>query len=258
MQSQSDITSSLPYLIDQKQVMGPPHTQGGGGDGLLKTINTRRWDSLRVTLSSSSHTSVYFLQVHREEKKKFDLKCVRERLINKMTVWYLKLRIFMKFTLWSRVSGRGGGSIPDKCWENLLRVGMIYHRSYYPSHTLSYLPCWLAWSINIILIHWFHFQFSSVTHLCLTLCYPMDCSTPGLPIHHQLLEPAQTHVPQVGDAIQRSHPLSYPSPPAFNLSQHQGLFQWVSSSHQVAKVLELQLQHWFNLCSHYLLTWLLT
>ena len=86
-------------------------------------------------------------------------------------------------------------------------------------------------------------QFSSVTQSCLTLCDPMDCSMPGLPVHHQLLELTQTHVHQVGDAIQPSHPLSSPSPPAFNHSQHQGLFQWVSSSHQVAKVLNLQFQH---------------
>ena len=75
------------------------------------------------------------------------------------------------------------------------------------------------------------------------LCDPMDCSTPGLPVHHQFLEFTQTHVHRVSDAIQPSHPLSSPSPPAFNLSQHQGLFKWVSSSHPVAKVLELQLQH---------------
>ena len=70
---------------------------------------------------------------------------------------------------------------------------------------------------------------------CLTLLDPMDCSTPGLPVHHQLLELAQTHVHWVSDAIQLSHPLSSPSPPTFNLSQHQGLFQWLSSLHQVAK-----------------------
>ena len=75
------------------------------------------------------------------------------------------------------------------------------------------------------------------------LCFPMDCSTPGFPVHHQLPELAQTHVHRVGDAIKPSHPLSSPSPPAFSLSQHQSLFQWVSSSHQVAKILELQLQH---------------
>ena len=70
----------------------------------------------------------------------------------------------------------------------------------------------------------------------------MDCSTPGLPVHHQPLEFTQTHVHLVGDAIQPSHPLLPPSPPTFNLSQHQGLFR-VSSSHQVVNVLELQLQH---------------
>ena len=87
-------------------------------------------------------------------------------------------------------------------------------------------------------------QFSSVTQSCLTLCDPMNRSTPGLPVtHHQLLESTQTNVHRVGDTIQSSHPLSSLSPPALNLSQHQGLFQWVSSSHQVAKILEFQLQH---------------
>ena len=81
---------------------------------------------------------------------------------------------------------------------------------------------------------------NSVTQSRLTLCDPMDYSTPGLPIHCQF---TQTHVHWVGDAIQPSHPLSSPSPPTLNLSQHQGLFKWVSSSHQVAKGLELQLQH---------------
>ena len=85
-------------------------------------------------------------------------------------------------------------------------------------------------------------QFSSAAQSCLTLCDPMGYSMPGFPVHHQLLELAQTHVHQVGDATQPSHPLSSPSPPDLNLSQHQGLFQWVSSSHQVAKVLELQHQ----------------
>ena len=87
--------------------------------------------------------------------------------------------------------------------------------------------------------------FSLVAQLCLTLCESMDCSTPGFLVHHQLPELAQTHVPQVGDAIQLSHPLSSPSLPAFSLSQHQGLFQGIRSSYQVAKVLEFQLQHQF-------------
>ena len=86
-------------------------------------------------------------------------------------------------------------------------------------------------------------QFSSVAQLCTTLWDPMNGSTPGLPVHHQLLELTQTHVHRVSDAIQPSHPLSSPSPPAINLSQHQGLFKQVSSSHQVAKLLEFQLQH---------------
>ena len=77
-----------------------------------------------------------------------------------------------------------------------------------------------------ILLHWA--QFSSVAQLCLTLCDPMDCSTPGLPVHHQLPEFTQTHVHWVSDAIQPSHTLLSPSPPTFNLSQHQGLFQCVS------------------------------
>ena len=85
--------------------------------------------------------------------------------------------------------------------------------------------------------------FSSVVQTCPTLCDLIECSTPGFPVHHQLPELAQTHVHWFDDAIQPSHPLSSPSPPAFSLSQHQGLFQWVSSSHQVAKVLEFQLQH---------------
>ena len=84
------------------------------------------------------------------------------------------------------------------------------------------------------LYHFSPIQFSSVTQLCPTLCDPMDCSTPGFPVHHQLLELTQTHIHQVGDAIQPSHPLSSPSPSAFNLSQHQGLFKWVCSLHHVS------------------------
>ena len=112
-------------------------------------------------------------------------------------------------------------------------------------------------SILIRLDHWQHWTFqwessrkmipsfssTSVTQLCLTLWDTMNRSTTGLPVHHQLPEFAQTHVHWVSDAIQPSHPLSFPSPPAPNPSQHQGLFQWVSSSHEVAKVLEFQLQH---------------
>ena len=84
--------------------------------------------------------------------------------------------------------------------------------------------------------------FSPVAQSCPTLCDPVNCSMPGLPVHHQLPEFTQTHLHRVGDAIQPSHPLSSPSP-ALSLSQHQGLFQWVNSLHEVAKVLEFKLQH---------------
>ena len=108
---------------------------------------------------------------------------------------------------------------------------------------------------------WILLQFSSVAQSCPTLCDPMNRSMPGLPVHHQLPEFTQTHVHRVGDAIQPSHPLSSPSPPAPNPSQHQGLFQWVNSLHEVAKVLEFQLQHqffqWLLLRSYLLLLYCL-
>ena len=104
------------------------------------------------------------------------------------------------------------------------------------------LHSWLISLLDLLTLC-YKTRFSSVQSLSpVWLCDPMECSMPGLPVHHQLPEPSQTHVHRVGDAIHPSHPLSSPSP-AFSLSQHQGLFQWVSSSHQVAKVLEFQLQH---------------
>ena len=87
------------------------------------------------------------------------------------------------------------------------------------------------------------YQFSSVTQSCPTLHDPMNCSTPGLPVHHHLPQSTQTRIHGVDDAIQPSQPLLSPSPSAFNLSPHQGLFKWVSSPHQVAKVLEFQIRH---------------
>ena len=97
----------------------------------------------------------------------------------------------------------------------------------------------------------FPVQFSSVAQSCLTLCSSMDSSTPVIPVHHQLLEPTQTHVHRAGAAIQIAHPLSCPSHPTFNLSQHQGLFQKVGSLHQVAKRLEFQLQHCISPSNEY-------
>ena len=102
--------------------------------------------------------------------------------------------------------------------------------------------CWETCQLQIVFAMGYA-QFSSVAQSCPTLCNPMDYSMPGLPVLHQLQKLAQTHVHQVSDAIQPSHPLSSSSSPAFNLSQHKGLLKWVSSSHQVAKVLDFQLQH---------------
>ena len=143
-------------------------------------------------------------------------------------------------------------------------LDILLHFPYFSSHcetTLRWLHlCSVNYAFNItdVCEHWWYswhqifgvqilasssVQFSSVTQSCPSLCDPMNCSTPGLPVHHQLLEFTQTHVHWVSDVIQPSHPLSSPSPPAPNPSQHQSLFQWVSSSHEVAKVLEFQLQH---------------
>ena len=118
----------------------------------------------------------------------------------------------------------------------------VHRCTVYISRTWKQLRCPSAdkW---IRKLWYIYIQFSSVAQSCPTLCNPMDCSMPGLPVHHQPPEFTQIHLHWVGDAIQPSHPLSSPSPPAFNLSQHHGLFQWVSSSHQVAKELEFQLQH---------------
>ena len=112
------------------------------------------------------------------------------------------------------------------------------------SHCVHIFICvqWaVSWLLLLILYQVDSVQFSSVAQSCPTLCDPMNRSTPGLPVHHQLPEFTQTHVHRVGDAIQPSHPLSSLSPPAPNPSQHQSLSQWVNSSHEVAKVLEFQL-----------------
>ena len=106
---------------------------------------------------------------------------------------------------------------------------------------LGFRGPWIRLKAHVFSIEWI--QFSSVTQFCPTLCDPMNRSTAGLPVHHKFPESTQTHVDSVGDAIQPSHPLSSPSPPTLDLSQHPGLFKWVSSSHQVAEVLEFQLQH---------------
>ena len=127
--------------------------------------------------------------------------------------------------------------------EDPLEKGMETHSSIlaWEIHGERNLASYSPWGHRVR--HDWLTQFSSVTQSCLTLCSPMDCSMPGFPVHHQLLEFTQTHVHWVGDTIQPSHSLLSPSHSAFNLSQHQGPFQRVRSLHQVAKLLEFQLQY---------------
>ena len=137
----------------------------------------------------------------------------------------------------------------SKRLEGTIKFQWFSHRDYYFSRSaMTCLHHLFTFSVYSDSFYWtdIHFvchavQFSSVTQSCPTLCDPMNRSMPGLPVHHQLLEFTQTHVHRVNDTIQPSHPLSSPSPPAPNPSQHQSLFQWVNSSHEVAKVLEFQL-----------------
>ena len=132
--------------------------------------------------------------------------CCTEKWISSMYAHIL----FFRFPSYTG-RHRALSSLVIICYENLLVDDLLYEG---PSTVVNFL--------------------SSVAQSCLTFCDPMNHSTPGLPVHHQLPESTQTHVHWVGDTIQLSHPLSSPSPPALNLSQHQGLFKWVSSSHQVA------------------------
>ena len=140
----------------------------------------------------------------------------------------------------------GTASVRINHWR--IHTITLLHRKFYfntvrMDHFLSFLRAHSFLSFFIKYLLSTSVQFSSVAQSCLTLCAPMNRSTPGLPVPHQLPEFTQTHAHRVGDAIQPSHPLSSPSPPAPNPSKHQGLFQWVNSSHEVAKVLEFQLQH---------------
>ena len=122
-------------------------------------------------------------------------------------------------------------------WETGIDIYTLLHVKQITNKNLLYSTG------NSIMTYISSIQFSSVSQLCMTLWDPVNHSTPALPVHHQLPEPTQTHVHWVGDAIQPSHPLSSYSLPALNLFQHQDLFKWVSSWHQVAKILEFQLQH---------------
>ena len=140
------------------------------------------------------------------------------------------------------IGGGNGNPLQDSCLENPRDRGAWWAAIYGGVQNRTWLRR-LSSSSIAIKKNKHNFQFSSVAQSCLTLCDPVDCSIPGFSLHHYLLEFAQTHVHRVVDAIQPSHPLLSPSAPAPSPSQHQGLSQGVSSSHQVAKVLELQLQH---------------
>ena len=141
---------------------------------------------------------------------------------------------------WERL--RAGGKRSDRRWDGWMASSTqwIWVWANWDSEGQGGLACCSPWGckesdMTESLYNNNVFQFSSVAQPCPTLCDPMDCSMPGFPVHHQLPEFTQTDVHGVGDAIQPSHPLLSPSPPTFNLSQHQGLFKWVSSLHQVAK-----------------------
>ena len=123
----------------------------------------------------------------------------------------------------------------------LIAIHLSYLKSNLSFTALSNIRYYWNLTVNETGLFVLSVQFNSVTQLCPILCDPMNCSRPGLPVHHQLPEFTQPHVHHVGVAIQLSHPLSSPFPPAPNPSEHQGLFQWVNSSHEVAKVLKFQL-----------------
>ena len=148
---------------------------------------------------------------------------------------------FFRQQYWSVLPFPSPGDLPDpgiKSRSPALQADSL------PTELRGNLPKLTEFNLHFTWdIYQFSVQFSSIAQSCLILWDPMNCSTPGLPVHHQLLEFTQTHVHRVSDAIQPTHPLLSPSPPAPNPSQHQSLFQWVNSSHEVAKVLEFQLQH---------------
>ena len=153
----------------------------------------------------------------------------------------------------SGISTRGGNGnlLQYSCQDNPMDRGVwqvtvhgVAESQTWLKQLSMHVECEVKWKKEriqtwLLVLHTFQF---SLVQSCPILCDPMNCSMPGFAVHHQLPELAQTHVHRVGDAIQPSHPVLSPSLPAFSLSQHQGLFQWVSSSHQVAKVLELQHQ----------------
>ena len=167
-------------------------------------------------------------------------------LSDNCTHWFLKY-----VGCWDlRIAGGGDMREIWGHWQNICKFSMSYKYIWIQNWTQSLKKKYRLRNCLLMLEAeecsvWIWVQITRLVQSLspVWLCDHMDCSTSGIPVHHKLPEFTQTHVHWVGDAIQLSHPLLSPSPPDFNLSQHQGLFQWVSSSHQVAKVLEFQLQH---------------
>ena len=149
-----------------------------------------------------------------------------------MEAWRAAIHGVAKSRIWQRLNWTELISEKKECFSSLSPPPPREYRCF--GRSISQSKRWL-FKLNECSV-----QLSSVAQLCTTLCDPMDCSTPGFPVHHQLLDFAQTHVHPISDAIKPSGPLLSPSPHVFNISQHQGPFQWVRSSHQVAKVLKLQ------------------
>ena len=153
-----------------------------------------------------------------------------------VSLWAAFLKLFCNWVTWGLLKTTNAYTVLSVKW---IASGKLLYNSASPAWTYSggmggRKEAWEGGDYIYI---------SSITQLCLTPCDPMNRSTPGLPVLHQLPDPTQTQVHWVGNAMQPSHPLLSPSPSALNISQHQGLFKWVSSSHQVAKILEFQLQH---------------
>ena len=160
--------------------------------------------------------------------------CVNKDTSPRGLVVFYYLNVFM----FSKTSARGRVLFQKQICSNFCLEGKRWQAVWLSATDLKELNSKTGFT------HYMTFCCCSVTKSCLTLWDPIDCSTPGSPVlHYHLLEFAQIYVHWVGGAIQSSHPPSPPSPPALSLSQHQGLFRWVSSLHQVAKVLEFQLQH---------------
>jgi len=206
--------------------------------GLQPTTLLHPWDSPRILKPKQYVTKPEIKDLFHVHKLSILCRISIKILDISLKILKRKVCILSRFpsTLW--VSHTQSRECDLLIWAQLLIYdGAVMFRIFGNSHLELSSECWNSLFIICSV------QFSSVSQSCLSLWHAMDCSTLDHSVHHQLLELTQTHVHSVGDAIQLSHPLLSPSPPAFNLSQHQGLFQWVSFSHHMAKVLEFELQH---------------